>query len=82
MIAPDVAMQLKRGGNLFQITCIIDLHTNQIIRSRIMTSNFIRALSALLDNTSLLISSTEISTQVAFEFQNTLLMVVESIANN
>ena len=47
-----------------------------------MTSNFIRALSALLDNTSLLISSTEISTQVAFEFQNTLLMVVESIANN
>jgi hypothetical protein len=33
-----------------------------------MTSNFIRALSALLDNTSLLIASTEISPQIAFEF--------------
>jgi len=39
-----------------------------MIRSRMMTNPFIRALAALLDNSSLLIASSEIETQVAFDF--------------
>lgn len=46
-----------------------------------MTSSLIRALACLLDNSTLLLAS-DYETQMAFEFQNTLLMVVESIASN
>lgn len=49
------ATQLKKGGNLFFVSVILDLQTNQLIRNRMLNYPFIRSLSALLDNTSVLI---------------------------
>jgi hypothetical protein len=71
-----MAQQLSLpGGNLFYIYTVLDLQTNQIIRNKMLNNNFIRALSALLDNTNA--NSEQIQ-----EFQNTLLLVAESIASN
>jgi hypothetical protein len=81
-------MQLEKGGNLFFITVILDLQTNQIIRNRMLNFPFIRALSSLLDNTNLLIAmhdsypNAEIGhelSSIGFEFQNTLNLIAESI---
>ena len=60
----------------------MDIAANQIIRNRIFTAHFIRALAALLDNTTLLISSPDFDTKIAYEFQNSLLLVVESVSSN
>ena len=84
-------MQLEKGGNLFFITVILDLQTNQIIRNRMLNFPFIRALSSLLDNTTLLIAmhdtypNAEIGQElssIGFEFQNTLNLIAESIQSN
>lgn len=82
MMNPDVANKIARGGNLFQVASIIDLSANQIIRNRIFTPLFIRSLAALLDNTTLLISSPEFDAKIAYEFQNNLLLVAESVSSN
>lgn len=68
LLNPDVASQIARGGNLFQVSSILDLTANQIIRSRIFTPLFIRALTALIDNTTLLISSQDYDAKIAYEF--------------
>ena len=46
-----------------------------------LTNFFVRALATLLDNASLLVASNEFDTATAFEFQSTLLLIVESMAN-
>lgn len=47
-----------------------------------MTGSLIRALASLLDNASLLIASQDYDTLMAFEFQNILAMIIESIVSN
>ena len=78
------ATQLKKGGNLFFVSVILDLQTNQLIRNRMLNYPFIRALSVLLDNSSLLMASasTQERSDLNFEFQNTLLLLAESISSN
>lgn len=49
------ATSLRKGGNLFFISVILDLQTNQLIRNRMLNYPFIRSLSALMDNTTVLI---------------------------
>lgn len=46
-----------------------------------LTNFFVRALATLLDNASLLVASNKFDTATAFEFQSTLLLIVESMAN-
>lgn len=67
---------------MFHVASIIDLSANQVIRNRIFTPLFIRALTALLDNTTLLISSQDFDAKIAYEFQNNLLLVAESLSSN
>lgn len=55
VISREQAAQLKKGGSLFFVSVILDLQTNQLIRNRMLNYPFIRALSTLLDNTTLLI---------------------------
>jgi hypothetical protein len=55
-ISRDQATQLKRGGNMFYISVILDIQANQVIRQRMLNYPFIRALSVLLDNSSVLMS--------------------------
>ena len=52
-----MATQLKKGGNLFFVSVILDLQTNQLIRNRMLNYPFIRSLAALLDNTNVLIGA-------------------------
>jgi len=47
-----------------------------------LTGSLIRALASLLDNASLLIASQDYDTLMAFEFQNILAMIIESIVSN
>jgi len=47
-------MQLQKGGNLFYVSSILDLQTNQLIRNRMLNYPFIRSLSVLLDNVDML----------------------------
>jgi len=54
-MAEQQATQLRKGGNLFFISVILDLQTNQLIRNRMLNYPFIRSLSALMDNTSVLV---------------------------
>lgn len=54
-MAEQQATQLRSGGNLFFISVILDLQTNQLIRNRMLNYPFIRSLSALMDNTSVLV---------------------------
>ena len=87
MINSDQLVSLKKGGNLFFIQVILDLQTNQIIRNRMLNLPFIRALSSLLDNTTLLLDSEDNPSlndlaSIGFEFQNTLLLICESIQSN
>lgn len=87
---PDLLVALQKGGNLFFIQVILDLQTNQIVRNRMLNLPFIRALSALLDNTTMLLDAQEsghfdkeASLQaIGFEFQNTLLLISESVQSN
>lgn len=67
-ISAEVAHRIKQGGNMFQLSSIIDILSNSFIRSKIMTPSLIRALTALLDNTSLLLAAGEYDTQLCFEF--------------
>ena len=52
-----MATQLKKGGNLFFVSVILDLQTNQLIRNRMLNYPFIRSLASLLDNTNVLIGA-------------------------
>jgi hypothetical protein len=67
-VSSDLARQIRKGGNLFTVTLLIDLYANPFVRTRMMTSYFIRALAALLDNGSQLLSALD-DTSVANEFQ-------------
>ena len=100
----DQASQLQKGGNLFFISSILDLQTNQLIRNRMLNYPFIRSLSVLLDNVTTLIhnsseqnnefsgaasdtktnasSQSTRMTDIALEFQYTLLLIAESISTN
>ena len=55
VISREQAAQLKKGGSLFFVSVILDLQTNQLIRNRMLNYPFIRALSTLLDNTTILV---------------------------
>jgi len=69
LISPDLSLQLSRGGNLFYLSILLDLQTNQIIRNRMLNQPFIRAIAALLDNSSLLINNASQDSQtLAYEF--------------
>ena len=56
-MSEQMATQLKKGGNLFFVSVILDLQTNQLIRNRMLNYPFIRSLAALLDNTNVLIGA-------------------------
>ena len=80
--APECRDQVRRGGNLFWVSALVDLITNQFLRNKVFTANFVRALACLLDNLSLLVGQADADPALAFEFQNQLLVLVESLANN
>ena len=71
---------------MFYISVILDLQANQVIRQRMLNYPFIRALSVLLDNSSLLTISEKAGdkerSDLNFEFQNTLLLLAESVSSN
>lgn len=74
--------QIRKFGNLFWVDALVDLITNQFVRSKVFSPNFIKAVACLLDNTTLLIAQPDFDTEAAFQFQNNLLLIVESISNN
>jgi hypothetical protein len=69
---------------MFYNSVIVDLQANQVIRQRMLNYPFIRALSVLLDNSTLLLANTESQsrTNLNFEFQTTLLLLAESVSSN